>query len=89
MKLVIVWKEESDRASEVREWLRDFEHDVGPGKIESIDPETREGNNFAETYDVVEYPTILAIDSNGKVLQMWRGVPMPQIEKVAYWASNE
>lgn len=86
MRAVIVWHEQTDYAREVREWLDDFERTLGPGRIESIDPETREGSDFAEAYDVVEYPTILALDEEtGKVLSQWRGTPLPQIDQVAYW----
>ena len=86
MRAVIIWHEQTDYAREVREWLDDFERTLGPGRIESIDPETREGSDFAEAYDVVEYPTILALDEEtGKVLSQWRGTPLPQIDQVAYW----
>ena len=88
MKIVIVWNEQTDYAREVREWLDVFGREVGAESIESMDPETREGSDFAEAYDVVEYPTILALGGDGKVLSMWRGTPLPQVEQVAYWASN-
>ena len=87
MRAVIVWNEQTDYAREVREWLDDFERTLGPGRIESIDPETRDGSDFAAAYDVVEYPTILALDEDsGKVLASWRGTPLPQVDQVAYWA---
>ncbi len=89
MRVVIVWNEQTDYASEVREWLKDFAHDTGGTKqIESFDPETMAGDSFARTYDIVQYPTILALDDDGKVLQMWKGTPLPQIEQVAYWADD-
>ncbi len=89
MRTVIVWNEQTDYAREVREWIRAFESEAGHVKIEHVDPETREGSDFAAAYDVVEYPTILAIDeSNGKVLAMWRGTPLPLVEQVAYWSSG-
>lgn len=85
MRTVIVWREESDYAPEVREWLDAYEHDTGK-KIEQLNPDTRAGADFAEAYDVVEYPTILALESDGKVLSQWRGTPLPQVEQVAYWS---
>ena len=86
MRAVIVWNEQTDYAREVREWLDDFDRTLGSGRIESIDPETREGSDFAAAYDVVEYPTIMALDEDsGKVLASWRGTPLPQVDQVAYW----
>ena len=89
MRIVVVWNEQTDYAREVREWLNEFRRNVSDEMIESLDPETRAGSDFAKTYDVVEYPSILALESDGRVLQMWRGTPLPQIDQVAYWASSE
>ena len=88
MRTIIVWNEQTDYAREVREWLDEFKRAVGEGKIESLDPETRKGSDFAETYDIVEYPSILALDDSGKILEMWRGTPLPQVEQVSYWSSS-
>ncbi len=90
MRVVIIWNEATDYASEVRSWLKDFEHDTGGTKIvESIDPETMEGESFCRTYDIVRYPTIIAVDNDGKVLEEWTGTPLPQIEQVSIWASEK
>ena len=89
MRLVLLWDEETDYASEVREWLRDFEHEVGPDKIESIDPASYEGESLVTTYDVLQYPAILSLDNDGRLLNLWKGTPMPQIDEVAYWGNKE
>ncbi len=89
MRLVILWREETDYASEVREWINDFHHDTGGTKeIESIDPDSREGESLSDAYDIVQYPTIMVIDDDGKLLEMWKGTPLPQIEQVNYWAKD-
>lgn len=54
-------------------------------EIESMDPDTREGVGFCKVYDVVEYPTILALDDNGAVLASWRGQMLPTFDEVSYW----
>ncbi|MBR2864396.1 hypothetical protein IKG12_01890 [Candidatus Saccharibacteria bacterium] len=90
MRVVIVWNEQTDYAREVRDWMQDFSHDTGGTKeIESLDPETVAGEDFAKVYDIVQYPTIVALDNSGKVLQMWKGTPLPQIEQVAVWAEDK
>lgn len=87
MRAVLLWNEQTDYASEVREWLGDFEHDTGKGaQIEQMDPETMEGGDFAKAYDVLQYPAVLILDEDdGRVLKMWKGTPMPQIDEVSYW----
>ncbi|MBP6924769.1 hypothetical protein KBE46_00460 [Candidatus Saccharibacteria bacterium] len=85
MKAVVVYKENSDHAREVFDYLRDFERQTGK-KLEEIDPEKRENIGFVETYDIVEYPTILALTDNGQVINMWRGRPLPTINEVSFYA---
>lgn len=85
MRLVVVYKEESDHAREVFDYLRDFARQTGHD-IEEINPESREGADFCRTYDIVEYPSIVALDDGGRVQSMWRGRPLPMISEVSYYA---
>lgn len=85
MRVVVVYKVDSDHARSVLDFLRDFNHQTGH-QLEVIDPDTPEGIHFCETYDIVEYPTIIAI-SDGSVMQnLWRGLPLPTINEVSYYA---
>lgn len=85
MRVVCVWRDNTDYAREVNEWLREFERrDIG--EIESLDPDTIEGEIFCSAHDVVEYPTIIAVDDQGRELQTWRGTPMPLIDEVSYYS---
>ena len=84
MKVVCVWKENTDYAREVREWLADYKAQMG-SEVESLDPETIDGEIFARAHDVVEYPSILAVDDASTTLKMWRGTPLPQVDEVAYY----
>lgn len=81
MRVVCVWKEASEAAREVREWMREFEMRTGM-QVEALDPETREGENFCRAHDVTMYPTLLVVDNDGRVAQEWRGTPMPMMDAV-------
>ena len=85
MRVIIVYKENSDHAREVIDYLRDFKRQTGK-MLEEIDPEKRENIGFVEAYDVVEYPTILALTDDGQVVNSWRGTPLPMINEVSYYA---
>lgn len=84
MRVIIVCKDQSDHAREVTDYLRDFELQTGR-ELEIIDPDTRAGADFCRTYDIVEYPTIIAITNEGSVQQLWRGRPLPMINEVSYY----
>lgn len=85
MKIIAIYKEESDHAREVREFIHEFERRIG-FEIEVRDPEHRDNLFFMQAYDIVEYPTLIAVENDGRMLQMWRGRPLPTIDEVSYYA---
>lgn len=84
MRVVCVWREGEDYSRSVEEWLREFERRTGR-EVESMSPDGREGTQFCTTYDIVEYPTFLALGESGEVRSMWRGKELPLFDEVAYW----
>ncbi len=84
MKSYVVYKEESDHARAVIDFLRDFERRTSK-KLQTIDPQSIEGDTLCKTYDIVEYPTIFATDNNGVLQNQWRGLPLPTIDEVSYY----
>lgn len=84
MRVVIVFKDYTDYAREVTDWLRDIRMQTGH-ELETLDPETKEGESFCRAYDIVEYPTIIAVTNDGHVQHSWRGTPMPLISEVTYY----
>ena len=85
MRVAIVYKVESDHAREVIDYLRDFERQTGR-QLETIDPESRDGVSFCRIYDIVEYPTVVALTDDGRMQNMWRGRPLPTISEVSFYA---
>lgn len=88
MKVVAVYKRESDYARTVIDWLRDFNRQTGK-TVEELDPDTREGAALCRTYDIVEYPTLLAVDTSGQLQNMWRGAMLPTISEVSYYVHED
>ena len=84
MKVVVVYKQESDYARSIIDWLREFRRQTGKS-VEEIDPDTRSGEIFCRDYEVVEYPTLVAFDDEGRVHAMWRGTMLPTISEVSYY----
>lgn len=84
MRVVVIFKERTDYASEVNSYLRDFERQTGH-TLEVMDPETRDGVGFCQTYDILEFPTIIALSDDGQMQHMWRGRPLPTISEVSFY----
>lgn len=84
MRVVCVWREGEDYSRVVEEWIWSFEKRTGH-EVESVSPDGREGVDFCKTYDIVEYPTILALGNDGSVAASWRGKQLPLFDEVSYW----
>lgn len=84
MKVRIIFKEETDYARQVLDYLRDFERQTGH-VLETINPDTPDGAQFCRAYDIVEYPTVIATSDDGRMQNMWRGLPLPTISEVSFY----
>ena len=82
MRVVCVFRDNQDYTRTVTDWLENFRRQTGK-EIETMDPD--ENTDFCETYDIVEYPTLLALGDRGEVMAMWRGREMPLINDVLYY----
>lgn len=84
MKITVIYKDQSDHAREVIDYLRDFKRQTGHD-LDVVDPDSREGMDFCRTYDIVEYPSIIACSNDGILQNLWRGRPLPTISEVSYY----
>ena len=82
MRVICIYRDNQDYTRAVDEWLENFHRRTGR-EIETIDPDL--STNFCEAYDVVEYPTILALGNNGEVHASWRGRNLPLVDEVSYY----
>ncbi len=82
MRVVCVFRDNQDYSRATSEWLENFRRQTGH-EIETMDPD--QSPSFCEAYDIVEYPTILALDDTGAVRGMWRGCDLPLINEVLYY----
>jgi len=86
MKVVIFYKPQSEHARLVEEFMHDFSKQYPDTSITLIDAESKEGSTQADIYDIVSYPTVLALDSDGATLQRWDNGQLPLKGDVAYYA---
>lgn len=85
MRAVVVYREKSDHRRAVEDFLHDFERQTS-NTVEAMSPDTPEGSDFCRVYDIVEYPTMVALSDDGRLQAVWRGLPLPTISEVSYYA---
>lgn len=87
VKVVILYRPNSEFARSVEEYVREFK--VRTGKdIEIIDVDSKEGATKAELYDTVQQPAVLAVSDDGQLLQSWIGENLPLINEVSAYTVN-
>lgn len=85
MNVTVIYRSESEHGRSVDDFLRDFQQQTGK-ELTTASPDEREGESLCRTYDIVEYPTIIAISDNGQLQNSWRGLPLPTINEVSYYS---
>ena len=84
MKAVIIYRPESDHARAVEDYLRDFSRQTGR-ELETMDPDTSDGAELCRVYDIVEYPSVIALSDDGQLQNNWRGLPLPTLSELSYY----
>jgi hypothetical protein len=87
VRVLVVTKNNMDYSRAVATFLDDMARQTGY-VLDTVDPESIEGSLFCKAYDIVEYPTIVALSSDGQLQNMWRGTIMPTVSEVSYYASQ-
>jgi hypothetical protein len=75
MKVVVLHKPGDETDTQMREYLREFNHRTGK-TIELIDVTSPRGVELSELYDILKYPVMVAVEDNGTFVEAW-----PEIEK--------
>lgn len=84
MRVVMISKDQTDYARQVSDYLRDFERQTGH-ELEIMDPESRDGVGFCQAYDILQFPTLVALSDDGRLQNQWQGLPLPTISEVSYY----
>lgn len=82
MRVVCVYRDMQDYTRSVEEWIENLRRQTGR-EIETMDPD--KNPSFCETYDIVEYPTILALGNDGSIRAIWSGRNLPLMNDVLYY----
>jgi hypothetical protein len=85
MKVVILYRPRSEYARQIETFIRDFERQHDATRLEVLDVDSRDGMATASLYDIMRYPAILALATDGQLLKYWEGGELPLMEEVAYY----
>lgn len=83
MKVVVLYRPNSERARVIEEFVTDFQRRYNPAKLEVQDFDSRDGSATASLYDIVAQPAILVLQDNGYLQKYWEGDQLPLMDEVA------
>ena len=81
---MLFYRPNSEHERTVEEYAHDFTRHTGK-ELPLVDVNTRDGAYQAELYGVMRFPSIVAVDSEGKMLQAWSGDLLPRFDEVSFY----
>ena len=88
MKLLILYRPNSEHGRIVEEFIHDFKTTHQADKIEVLNIDTRDGIAMATLYDVMQYPAFLVIQTDGYAQKVWQGPSLPLMDEVASYTNG-
>lgn len=85
MKVVILYKPNSETARSVQEYVREFTRQTGR-TIELIDAESVKGVELAKVHDIMQFPAILVFKDDGSYISSWvERESWPTVSELSYY----
>lgn len=88
MKVVILYKPNSEGSRVVEEFAREFSRRYEDRRLDLVSVDTRDGSATATLYDVMKWPTVLALADDGQIIHEWQGESMPLMNEVSYYTTT-
>lgn len=86
MKVLVLYRPNSEHGRIVEEFIHDFQTRHQGEHLEVLNIDTRDGSATASLYDVMRYPAILVIQTDGYPQKIWEGDQLPLLDEVVAYA---
>lgn len=86
MKVLILYRPNSEHGRVVEEFVHDYQRQHQSDRLEVLNIDTRDGSATAALYDVMQYPAVMVLRTDGYVQKLWQGETLPLMDEVASYA---
>jgi hypothetical protein len=86
MKILVLYRPNSEHSRLVEDFVRDFQAQHGDEHLELMNVDSRDGSAMASLYDVMQYPTIMVIQDDGTIQRSWEGESLPLMDEIVAYA---
>lgn len=87
MKAMLFYRPNSEHERMVEEYVRDFARHTGK-ELPLVSMNTPDGTDKAQLYGIMKFPSIVAVDDEGKMLQIWDDELLPRFDEVSFYVEN-
>ena len=88
MKVVILYRPNSEFSTSVETFAHDYQGRHGSSHLELVNVDERDGIALASLYDIMQFPAIMAMAVDGTLLHLWQGQQLPLMDEVASYMFN-
>lgn len=88
MRVVVLYRPRSEHGRSVESFVQEYAHRYADQRLEVLDVDSRDGGALASLYDVMQYPAILALATDGSLQRSWEGGVLPLMDEVSYYTSS-
>jgi hypothetical protein len=85
MKLLVLYRPNSEHGRSVETFIHDFkyQHESDAGKLDVVDIDSRDGSATASLYDIMQHPAVLILADDGQLIKSWIGENLPLMDELA------
>lgn len=87
MRVIVLYHQNSEQQGLVEDFARDYQRFKNK-KLELISLETQAGADYANLYDITQYPAFLAISDDGSMQRLWQG-STPMMDELDYYTRDQ
>jgi len=88
MKVVVLYRPNSEHGRLIDDFIRNFQARYQANKLDVLNVDTREGSATASLYDIMSYPAIMVLQTDGNMQKIWQGDTLPLIDEVAGYVNS-
>jgi hypothetical protein len=83
MKVLVLYRPNSEHGRLIEDFIHDLQQRVDSEKMEVLNVDSRDGSAMASLYDIMSYPAILVLQTDGYLEKCWQGDSLPLFDEVA------
>jgi hypothetical protein len=88
MRVLVLYRPNSEHGRLIDDFIRDYQSRAQGSRLEVLNVDSRDGSATASLYDIMSYPAILVLQTDGYLQKSWEGGNLPLVDEVVGYATS-